>query len=120
MKKLLPLISAITLMLLSCGMSASPAISAAPMREAKVAPVIILATPTKEKPQFMCATDKLIYVRAKAGTNYKVIALLDFYTLTGHESHTRDNGIWYQVRTHKGIVGWVNARLIREYCGIRY
>jgi uncharacterized protein YgiM (DUF1202 family) len=78
------------------------------------------ATATKEKPQFMCMTDKLIYVRAKAGTNYKPVATLDFYTLTGRESNTRDRAVWYQVQTHKGIIGWVNARLIREYCGIRY
>jgi uncharacterized protein YgiM (DUF1202 family) len=65
-------------------------------------------------------TDKLIYVRVKAGTNYKVLTTLDFYTLTGRESNTRDRAIWYQVKTHKGIIGWVNARLIREYCGIRW
>jgi uncharacterized protein YgiM (DUF1202 family) len=74
----------------------------------------ITATVPKEDAYYMCQTDKLIYVRVKAGTNYKVLTTLDFYTLTGRESNTRDRAIWYQVKTHKGIIGWVNARLIRD------
>ena len=61
-------------------------------------------------------TADTVYMREGAGTGYEVITVLsagDVVTVTGGFVQSPDGGVWYPV-THRGVVGYTNARYLCE------